>query len=1093
MITKNHHHLGCNEKEISISLPQKEKFRLKCLRGKLLKTEVCGLDKDGKEILYYTTESKWDTKVLNTSDGREFTVPLLTETRTMHFDKDAEVFRINSIENLEYDKYGNVLLQQQKAFNPHEPSDSKTLNTRIFYAVSSEERFVNKPSRVIQTDESGRVVSLTLRYYDNMPEGLVGTKGLITNQEFLALDDETVRNIYSEDIPDFESLGYHRKDGEEGWWAFGTSYQTEDIEGVYTGRVINSFGDVTEIIFGSNRIYPEKILDAMGNSITASFDLRANKLKTLTDANGCTIEEKYDALGRLLYTVEPGTNAQYPTVKYKYITDSLPVCILIEKRPVNNSPETICHKLFLDGSGNVIEERIIRKDHEYVQRSYVMSSRGLVKEQFLPFIAAGKDYRKPQSVDSIKLVYDALGRPLKITNPDGTVRSMEYSGNTVYIYDEEDNREEGSSLHSGTPQKNVYDATGRICEVSLNLSNRFISTKYTYDIKGDLIGVYRPEGSKTTFVYDLSGNPVAVISDQTGMSVFVNDAMGIVREKRNGKGDKVLFSYDSLGRLKEIRNGKTAEQTAQYTYHDTNNPCQDLSANLNYTLGRAVRVVHQGGEEIYEYDELGRIIKKTISSKYLPSRQLVFDYSYRADGQLSSITYPALSPGSGRRKILYEYDREGRLLAIPGFVSRICYNARGQRTEVHYNNGVRTVYTYDDRNLRLISSVTEDSKGNLIDEFIYQYDFVGNIVKIDSRDEKISTDYSYDDLYRLTGAVTKSGLRWTYEYNDLSDITFKSDIGELLYDSNGNVCKAGNDLFDFNEIGQLISSSMGEFSYDSSGKLISAVRGNERVDMTYDHQGRRIALSYKGPDKTTEILTPDEMIYIEDNIMYILIFDGNLCIARVREDNGATVYLHHNHLGSTSKVTAADGSILQSVYYDPFGAIIENIVAVGAKEVRILFSGNEYDFFTGLLYMSSRYYCPKIARFITPDTIVPDLYNPMAWNRYSYVLNNPLKYTDPTGHFWKEIGDWFKENWKVIAAAVAVVAVVVISVVTFGAGLIGVGALVAVGAGMAIGGVVGGIAASKAGGDILLGVLSGMALGGAAALAGAAIGAGITA
>ena len=74
-----------------------------------------------------------------------------------------------------------------------------------FYAVSNEERFVNKPSRVIQTDESGKVVSLTLRYYDNMPEGLVGVKGLITNQEFLALDDETIQNIYSEDIPDFES------------------------------------------------------------------------------------------------------------------------------------------------------------------------------------------------------------------------------------------------------------------------------------------------------------------------------------------------------------------------------------------------------------------------------------------------------------------------------------------------------------------------------------------------------------------------------------------------------------------------------------------------------------------------------------------------------------------------------------------------------------------------------------------------------------------------------------------------------------------------------------------------------------------------
>jgi RHS repeat-associated protein len=79
------------------------------------------------------------------------------------------------------------------------------------------------------------------------------------------------------------------------------------------------------------------------------------------------------------------------------------------------------------------------------------------------------------------------------------------------------------------------------------------------------------------------------------------------------------------------------------------------------------------------------------------------------------------------------------------------------------------------------------------------------------------------------------------------------------------------------------------------------------------------------------------------------------------------------------------------------------------------FTGERFDAFSGLLYlraryyqpynkmtagqnMSGRFYDPQLGRFIQPDTIIPASGNPQAWNRYSYVFNNPLKYMDPTGH-----------------------------------------------------------------------------------------------
>src|SRR5689334_12144096 len=52
----------------------------------------------------------------------------------------------------------------------------------------------------------------------------------------------------------------------------------------------------------------------------------------------------------------------------------------------------------------------------------------------------------------------------------------------------------------------------------------------------------------------------------------------------------------------------------------------------------------------------------------------------------------------------------------------------------------------------------------------------------------------------------------------------------------------------------------------------------------------------------------------------------------------------------------------------------------------------------GIYHYGARFYSPYINRFLSADTLVSNPANPQSLNRYSYVLNNPLKYTDPTGH-----------------------------------------------------------------------------------------------
>jgi len=75
-----------------------------------------------------------------------------------------------------------------------------------------------------------------------------------------------------------------------------------------------------------------------------------------------------------------------------------------------------------------------------------------------------------------------------------------------------------------------------------------------------------------------------------------------------------------------------------------------------------------------------------------------------------------------------------------------------------------------------------------------------------------------------------------------------------------------------------------------------------------------------------------------------------------------------------------------------------------------LFTGQRKMADLDIYHYGARFYNPKLGRFLSPDTIVPEYINPQGWNRYSYALNNPLRYTDPTGHWVNETNDPIKEQ-----------------------------------------------------------------------------------
>ena len=129
-----------------------------------------------------------------------------------------------------------------------------------------------------------------------------------------------------------------------------------------------------------------------------------------------------------------------------------------------------------------------------------------------------------------------------------------------------------------------------------------------------------------------------------------------------------------------------------------------------------------------------------------------------------------------------------------------------------------------------------------------------------------------------------------------------------------------------------------------------------------------------------------------------------LCRRATDRAAGGTLYfLHGDHLGSATLTTDGSGQRVGEARYRPYSEMRPGY-PVGAMVTDRLYTGQRPDGDTGLLYYGARYYDPALMRFVQADTLVPDPANPQSLNRYAYVLNNPLKYTDPTGYYVYEGG-----------------------------------------------------------------------------------------
>src|SRR3990167_6514386 len=112
------------------------------------------------------------------------------------------------------------------------------------------------------------------------------------------------------------------------------------------------------------------------------------------------------------------------------------------------------------------------------------------------------------------------------------------------------------------------------------------------------------------------------------------------------------------------------------------------------------------------------------------------------------------------------------------------------------------------------------------------------------------------------------------------------------------------------------------------------------------------------------------------------------------DTQGEKFFYHPDHLGSTALVTNESGDVVEDLLYLPYGDVLS-----GDEISRFTYTGQENDVESGFIDYGARQYNPQFERFLQCDKVKQNVYDPQLLNCYSYVRNNPYKYTDPTGNY----------------------------------------------------------------------------------------------
>ena len=732
-------------------------------------------------------------------------------------------------------------------------------------------------------------------------------------------------------------------------------------------------------------------------------------LERQTNVHGLETRYTYDAYNRLLSE----TNYLGHTAHYGYETTSLEGYGLCYLNTVDY-PDQPDQRVYKTRLGFEVKTSQMGLNGDWISQSYAYDGLGRPERVSEPYF----DDASPTQWRSY--AYDDYGRPQQETSHTGRITRTRYDGKATTI-----TIDNGTS----TPQKTVTttrDAFGHVTHLEDDggeISYRYYGNGAMREAK------YEVESDDSTLTVsteiDAWGRKKTLTDPSAGTYTYAYNTFGEVLEETSPKGT-TTYTYDAYGRpTQKIVSGDETNMTLNYTY----NADGLLGSMFGYSNGRY--------DYSYTYDDYKRltgVLEVNRSNRVQFRQNLSYDTYGRVDTQTYSVPKlgPAFSDTSGFIShgvtVSHGYD------AVSGLKHMLKddsgktlwqltdHNARGQAKEIHLGNGIVQNRRYDAYGL--FEQIEDVSSGDASVEALHlEYDFDAQRGVLNSRKNAAfggwEEHFEHDVLNRLT--TISGSTEHTQSYDDRGRITSNSHVGDYTYKSDKPYQLEDIAL---NNQGDLYyqNHNLQEVVYNAYKKPVRIHQeGKGRVDFSYGPLMNRTRAYYGGDQenaserryfKIYSSIMPVEMVLDREkqSVKITTYIDGDAYTAPVvhikesgTEAKDDFYYLHRDHLGSILAITDSEGVVKERRQFGAWGSSDKYWDDKGHDTfgheslLNRGFTGHEHFFGVGLIHMNGRMYDANLGRFLSPDNYIQAPYSTQSYNRYSYVWNNPLVNTDPSG------------------------------------------------------------------------------------------------
>lgn len=840
--------------------------------------------------------------------------------------------------------------------------------------------------------EQGNVVSTTdYSYYSGNDANSSNRNNLWKTIETLSYKDTGDNNTSKTDVRTTEFTQYdsiHRKPAQIRTYSAGAQFGIEDNSNekdiIYTDHGL--------IKKESTRV---KLYDsATPTELTMQYDYYSNgSLKNITYPDGSAVSYIIDDQNRIISsTVKPPTGeAKTTNIAYddgnRIVTIALPDGEKVEEnyspfgvkldtnRIVNGVSRNITHNVSPNGRdvteiyvGNRLQEknefddngRVIKRTNAIGQsiRSNYFNVVELPDGTQIPQDTVNSEYPDGKKETAY---YDSNNRLIKLVEatPGRTkvrTKTMTYSPLGKLIMEKVESNGDSQTTHFG------YDGSGNLIYLKNNIGEE---NRYVYNSLGQLLEVYTNKQKVKTVKHNELGWTLSEIDANGNKKGHQYKINGLVDKSTDKMGDITSYSYTPYNEVEKIQISDSRGYE-KYWSKNTYDPKTRALVNQKNSEGESVS---------YRFDEWKRNNEKIIGD-----RKYTFEYDDL--DRMVKLSYP----GGDYSK--YSYDDLNRIEAVSykeGNSRELKVGSYSYSTEP--NENTYTIGNSARHQVKRTNSFKEITSHQLI-------------TRINTPVVTFKETYNSDGLSNVT-SIQRDGKTYSFSYDGLNRIEqerFPGGQVRYSYDNRGNRLTLESD--------NIIMESKANYDYNGLNQLKSVEKNDNYATYTYYGDGLR----------ATKTVNKNKVryVYVDGKIVEELQLDekgdvvglnarniwGNELLYRKDFQNNRGGYYNYNGHGDVISIDDENREPIKSYEYDIWG----NSTEVSSDPNKpfnnpFKYAGEVEDEESGLIFLRARYYDPSSGRFITEDTYEGQITNPLSLNLYTYVLNNPLSYVDPTGHY----------------------------------------------------------------------------------------------